>query len=314
MKRIIFVMLLVGGYFASSCHKGTNDQVDDKPIVVDTPKYVFDPGSAPQEISGRFSFTEGASVDKDGNVFFVDQPNNQIWKYATDGSLSLFMDNAGHSNGMFIGNDGKLLACADEHNELWQIDIATHAVKVLVNNYMGKLLNGPNDVWMQANGTMYFTDPFFSRPWWTREKKSQLASQGVYYLPAGSTMPVEVIDSLHTPNGIVGTPDGKYLYVSDVTGGKTYKYTINTDGKLSDAKLFCRQGSDGMALDNFGNIYLTYAKEGVNVYNPKGEKIATIPVPKITSNVCFGGKDKNVLFITAQGSIYTIKMNVKGVE
>jgi gluconolactonase len=313
LNRPFLLYLLLIVVVLASCGKGAR-KPDDLPVVIDTPKTLFNLDSLPHEISNRFTFTEGASVDKDGNVFFVDQPNSQIWKYATNGTLSLFMDHSGYSNGMFIDKNGKLIACADEHNELWEIDIATHAVKVLVTNYMGKLLNGPNDVWVHPNGTIYFTDPFYARAWWTRVKKTQLTSEGVYYMPAGAAAPVELVDTLKKPNGILGTPDGKFLFVADISANLTYKYTINADGKLSNGKLFCRDGSDGMALDNFGNLYLTNGNDGVHVYNTKGEKVITIPVPKIPSNVCFSGKDKNILFITARQSIYTLKMNVKGVE
>jgi gluconolactonase len=135
----------------------------------------------------------------------------------------------------------------------------------------------------------------------------------VYYLPKGKRAPIPVADDLVKPNGIVGTPDGQTLYVADIMAGKTYKYHIKPDGGLSDKQLFVNQGSDGMTLDNQGNVYLT--GKGVTVYNPRGEKILHIPITdKWTANVCFGGKDRSILFITASESVYTLKTLVKGVE
>ena len=124
---------------------------------------------------------------------------------------------------------------------------------------------------------------------------------------------IRVDSEITKPNGIVGTPDGRYLYVADIGAWKTYRYDINNDGSLTNKTLFAHEGSDGMTIDDLGNIYLT--GNGVTVYNSKGEKIEHIDVPeKWTGNICFGGKDKTMLFITASKSLYTIQTVVKGVE
>jgi gluconolactonase len=174
-------------------------------------------------------------------------------------------------------------------------------------------MNGPNDIWIDNKGGIYLTDPYYQRPWWTRTKPD-LDGQKVYYLPNGAEQPFIVDADLKQPNGIVGTPDGKYLYVADIAANKTYKYTINKYGTLRDRQLFVEQGSDGMTLDEKGNVYLTGSK-GVTIYDPQGKMIGLIPVPeKWTANLCFGGANKDVLFITASTAIYIVKMNVKGVE
>jgi len=271
----------------------------------------YDKLNKPQLISKQFSFTEGASVDKMGNVFFTDQPNNKIWEYSTDGKLSVFLDSAGRSNGMYFDNKGNLVTCADEHEQLWSIS-PDKKVKVLLKDYQGHLMNGPNDIWIDNKGGIYMTDPYYQRPWWTRTKPD-LDGQKVYYLPKGKSQPFIVDADLKQPNGIVGTPDFKYLYVADIAGNKTYKYTINNDGTLSDRKLFVEQGSDGMTLDEKGNVYLT--GKGVTIYDPQGKKIGHININEPwTANLCFGGANKDVLFITASTAIYTVKMNVRGIE
>ncbi len=115
------------------------------------------------------------------------------------------------------------------------------------------------------------------------------------------------------PNGIVGTPDGKYLYVSDLGAQKTYRYAINKDASLSEKTLMFNKGSDGMTLDERGNIYIT--GKGVTIYSPDGKLIANVPnTDNWTGNVVFAGKNRDVLFITASKSVYTLKMNVRGVE
>ena len=269
-------------------------------------------GATLQKISSQFSFTEGASVDKKGNVFFTDQPNDKIWKYDVNGKLSVFMDKTGRSNGTYFDHKGNLLTCADEKNEIWSIN-PKGKVTVVLKDFEGHRLNGPNDLWEDLKGGIYFTDPYYQRPYWTRTEP-EIKGEKVYYLPKGKKNVFVVADDLLQPNGIVGTPDGKFLYIADIKADKTYKYKTNPDGTLSDKQLFCNQGSDGMTLDNHGNVYLT-GTVGVTVYNKQGEKIKVIGVPsKWTANLCFGGKKKNILFITASESVYTIEMNVRGVE
>ncbi|MGZ3965848.1 MAG: SMP-30/gluconolactonase/LRE family protein [Mucilaginibacter sp.] len=273
---------------------------------------LYDPATKPQLISKQFSFTEGASVDKKGNVFFTDQPNDKIWEYDTDGKLTVFMDKAGRSNGMYFDKKGNLVTCADEKDQLWSIS-PTKEVTVLLTDYKGHLFNGPNDVWIAPGGGLYLSDPYYHRDYWTRTKPD-LDGEKVYYLAKGGKEPVIVADDLKRPNGIVGTPDGKFLYVADIDANKTYKYKINKDGSLIDKTLFVEQGSDGMTLDKRGDVYLT-GRGGVTVYSPEGQKLALIPIPEPwTANLCFGGKNKDVLFITASKAIYMLQMKVKGVE
>lgn len=268
-------------------------------------------GAKLQLISDQFSFTEGPAVDKNGNIFFTDQPNNKIWKYDTDGKLSVFMDSAGRSNGMYFDKKGNLITCADEHNQIWRI-APNGKVTVLLTDLNGLHFNGPNDLWIHpTNGAIYFTDPYYQRDYWTR-KSPEITGQKVYYLQK-SKAPVVVADNLVQPNGIIGTPDGKYLYVADIKANKTFKYNIAADGSLTNQTLFAPKGSDGMTIDNMGNIYLT--GKGVTVYDPQGKLIEHIDVPGAwTANITFGGKMKNILFITASKAVYILEMKVKGVQ
>ena len=198
------------------------------------------PGAVPKLVSSQFSFTEGPAVDKKGNIFFTDQPNDKIWKYGTDGKLSVFMDNSGRSNGLYFDRKGNLLACADEKNELWSIS-PNKKITVLIKDSNGKKLNGPNDLWVHPGGTIYFTDPYYQRPWWTR-KTPDIEGEKVYLLREKDKKPVVASDDVVKPNGIVGTPDGNYLYVADIGAGKTYRYYIEKDGSLNNRQLICRTG------------------------------------------------------------------------
>lgn len=264
------------------------------------------------KVSNAYSFTEGPASDKAGNVYFTDQPNDKIIKWnAEDNTLSIFKEPAGRANGLYFDHNGNLLAAADEKNELWRIDKDGN-VDTLLTNYNGKKLNGPNDIWVDPKGGIYFTDPYYQRDYWSRTA-AELEDKNVYYI-APDTKKVSVVASdLVQPNGIIGTPDGKTLYVADIGDKKTYTFTINKDGTLTNRKLFTKMGSDGMTIDNLGNVYLT--GEGVTVFNTKGEQIHHIPIDENwTANITFGGKNQDVLFITAMGAIYTLKMNVNGVR
>jgi gluconolactonase len=267
-------------------------------------------GAKLTKLADTFKFTEGPAVDSEGNVFFTDQPNNRIHKWSIDGKLSVFLNDAGRSNGLYFDKSGNLYACADLNNELWMID-TKGKVTVLVKDYKGKKLNGPNDLWIDPKGGIYFTDPFYKRDYWKRGPMEQDGQHVYYFSPDRKTL-IRVTNDLVQPNGIIGTPDGKMIYVADIGGRKTYSYTINTDGTLSNKKLLTSMGSDGMTIDNEGNIYLT--GKGVTVFNSAGEKIEQIDVPAgWTANVTFGGKDRQTLFITAQTSLYSIRMRTKGV-
>jgi len=262
-------------------------------------------------VGDGYKFTEGPTVDPEGNVYFTDQPNDRIVKWSTDGKLTDFLKPAGRSNGMYFAPDGKLLACADNANELWELDSAGQH-KVLLKEFEGIRLNGPNDLWVDRNGTIYFTDPYYQRPWWEHKKQPQ-RKQSLYKSDRDGSNLVCVDDALVQPNGIIGDSERKLLYVADIGDRKTYRYKISGDGQLLDRQIFCRQGSDGMTIDSEGNLYLT-GSAGVYVYNPDGQLIETIAVPKPwTANVCLGGADRKTLFITASDSVYTVPVRYAGI-
>lgn len=257
-----------------------------------------------------YSFTEGPSVASDGRVFFTDQPNDKIDVWSETGRIYTFLQSSERSNGTYFNKNGELVTCADLHNRLiaYSMDGKPHT---LVEGFDGKHLNGPNDLWITPTGGIYFSDPYYLRNYWEVGHKEVQKARAVYYRsPEGKV--IRVINDYKQPNGLVGTPDGKILYVSDINDGKIWKYTINADGTLSNKKLFAREGSDGMTIDNRGNVYLT--NKYVSVYNPDGENIARIEIPEQPSNLCFAGKKRNILFITARTSVYTLKMAVKGTE
>ena len=267
------------------------------------------PGAKLEKLSGEFKFTEGPTCDAAGNVFFTDQPNNRIMKWSLDGQLSTFLQPAGRANGMYFDKQGNLIACADEKTELWSI-IPDGKHTVLAKEFNGQRLNGPNDVWVRPAGGLYFTDPFYKRDWWDYNERPQ-DGEHVYFLSADRKTLKRVTTDLVQPNGLIGTPDGKTLFVADIRAGKTWAYDIQPDGTLGNKRLRCKLGSDGMTLDTEGNLYLT--GKGVIAFDQTGKQIGHISVPEPwTANVSFGGKDHRTLFITASTGLYSIRTKYAG--
>ncbi|MDF0644628.1 MAG: SMP-30/gluconolactonase/LRE family protein [Nitrospira sp.] len=271
---------------------------------------VVAPGAVLRKLAGDFEFTEGPTCDAEGNVFFTDQPNDRIMRWNAEGGLSTFLQPAGRANGMYFDFKGNLIACADERNALWSI-APDGQVTVVLSEYRGKSLNGPNDVWVRADGAIYFTDPFYRRRWWKHDKMPQ-DGQHVYFLSADRRQLVRVTDDLQQPNGLIGTPDGTTLYVADIGAGKTYRYDMEQDGRLRGKRLIAEYGSDGMTLDEEGHLYLT--GDGVRVVDRDGRQVEQIVVPEEawTANVSFCGRDRRMLFITAGKGLYGIKLRVSG--
>jgi gluconolactonase len=353
MKRRLFLLLgILSLLVFYSCKKDTKN-LEECACSTDGPKFegestFFDPSClvSPRQqgkldtLAKGFGFTEGPAVDKQGNVFFTDQPNDKIYRWdALTGKVSTFLINTGRSNGMAFDKNGYLIACADMHGELWKI-APNGSHTVLVSNYNGKLLNGPNDVWINPlSGGMYITDPMFPRDYWdTNDPRrignanwppthSEQAATGkggyVYYLAPGSNQLVRVTteamgwDSDSWPNGVVGTPDGKKLYVNkwaaDNMGG-TWVFDIKPDGTLTNMKKFIGMGGDGMSMDESGNVYISNGL-GVTAFDPKGNRILNIPTGSGATNNVFAGEDQKTLFITGPvDRVTAVKMKVKGVE
>ena len=294
MKNVTMILLSI---LLASCHR---------PASLER---LLQPGAQLEKVADGFLFTEGPAADAEGNLFFTDQPNNRIMRLGVDGALTTYLQPSGRSNGLYFDREGRLWACADERNQLWRVDAAGAPV-VMLDGYEGRKLNGPNDLWISPDGTIYFTDPWYARPWWDHSEEPQ-DCRAVYRFHPQTGELTRVAGDLVQPNGIVGTPDGRILYVADIDDHKTWRYDIDSDGTLSGKTLFCELGSDGMTIDSRGNLYLT--GHGVTVYDRRGRLVGNIPVPESwTANVCFGGPGHRELFITASKGVYRMRMSTSG--
>lgn len=309
MNRKCYGLLLFLLLFAFvGCEKeqaNSNEETGEKgnkDITANAEKLsVVAPGAKIEKRAGGFGFTEGPA-DEYGTIFFTDEENDSIHILSPDGSLTTFHTNTGQGTGLAFDSDGSLIVCEQdkEYHRLLSIHPDGRET-VLIDSYQGKPLNAPNDLWIAPGGGIYFTDPY-----WGKEQ----GLSRVYYLSPDRSKLIPVIDDMVRPNGAAGTPDGKKLYVIDAGRKETYVYSIKADGTLYDKKFFAPEGVDGMTIDSEGNVYITTG--GITVYNSEGEKIDTIHIPESPSNLCFGGKDKQTLFITARTSLYSIRMRVKG--
>ncbi len=267
---------------------------------------VLKPGAEIRTLSQEFAFTEGPVSDISGTVYFSDIPNQKIHIWTLDGQLKTFREQSGGANGLYFDAKGAMIACEGTARRLTRHPMKGDDVEVLVDQFEGKKLNSPNDLWIDPQGGIYFTDPRYGN------REGMELGEHVYYIKPGGKDVIRVVDDMIRPNGLIGTPDGKLLYITDNGGRKTWVYKIGPDGRLTEKKLFCEKGSDGMTIDSKGNVYLTSG--ALLVYNPKGELIEEIKFPEAPANVCFGGPKEAVIFVTARKGLYAVDAAVHGVR
>lgn len=263
-----------------------------------------------KKLAGDMKFTEGPVADGKGKVYYSDIPNNRIM--AWDGKENkVWRENSGGANGLKIDKDGNLVACEGGNRRITRISVADQKVTVLADAFDGRKLNSPNDLAIDAKGGIYFTDPRYGK-----RDGMELDKEAVYYIVPGGGKVMRVADDLTRPNGI--HIDKDKLYVADAGGSKTWVYGMNADGTLKDKKEFCTRGSDGMKVDEKGNVYLTTGGK-VEIFSAEGKSIGNIPMPEVEvggrkvregpANLVFDGK---TLYITARTGFYSVEMKVAG--
>jgi gluconolactonase len=263
-----------------------------------------------KKLAGDMKFTEGPVADGKGKVYYSDIPNNRIMVW--DGKENkVWLENSGGANGLKIDKDGNLIVCEGGNRRITKISVADRKVSVLADAYEGKKLNSPNDVALDAKGGIYFTDPRYGK-----RDGMELDKEGVYYLPPGESKVIRVVDDFTRPNGL--HIDKDKMYIADAGAGKTFVYGMNPDGTLKDKKEFCAKGSDGLKVDEKGNVYLTTGGK-VEIFAPDGKSLGNIPMPEVEvggkkvregpANIAFDGK---TLYVTARTGFYSVEMKVAG--
>ena len=264
------------------------------------------PGAEVEVVADGFVFTEGPVWDGSG-LLFSDVRVNKIMRYTPEEGVSLFIDDIG-TNGLYFDNEGHLIVCGNlRDRQLYRIGEGGERI-VLADRVDGKRLNAPNDCWIDPQGGIYFTDPRYR----TREVM-ELDVEILYYLTAEGVLLVADPD-YERPNGLIGTADGKTLYVADFAGEFINRYDIESPGVLTNRVRFAESRCDGMTLDVHGNLYLTNRE--VEIYRPDGSRLGSIPLPGEggATNVTFGGTDRKTLYITGGQRLMKLDMQVAGIS
>jgi gluconolactonase len=267
-----------------------------------------------------------------GYLLFSDIGANAIYKWTADGKLSVFLEHSGYnstdvsqlqtkgylssfngrmytgafgSNGLTFDPQGRLLWCAQGDRAIVRLEKDGKTRTVLADHFEGKRLNRPNDLVVKSDGAIYFTDPRSNNPGASME----LATSAVFLLPPNGKL--QMIESEYQPNGIVFSPDEKYLYVGG--GGKIWRYDVKADDTVSNRKVFYPDtGCDGMKMDQKGNLYC--ASRGIEIFSPEGKHLGTIQTPDNLTNFAFGDADGKTLYITSKRTLSRIRLNNPGVR
>jgi gluconolactonase len=270
-----------------------------------------------ERLASGMKFTEGPvwfDDDAGGYLLFSDIPSNQIKRWSEKDGLSTFREPSNQSNGNYRDAEGRLITCEHAARRVTRTE-KDGKITVLADALNGKKLNSPNDAVVKSDGSIWFTDPPYGTP------KGQAKEQDknyVFRLDPKTKELTAVIADCDMPNGLAFSPDEKTLYVAD--SGKPHhirSFTVGQDGKsVSDGKVFCTIDAgapDGIRVDTAGRVYSS-AKDGVQVFAPDGKLIGKILLAETAANLCFGGKEKSDLYITAQGALYRIKLSTTGAQ
>ena len=283
-------------------------------------------GNAPvKQLATGFDWVEGPVWFGDGGyLLFSDIPNNRIMRWMPGEGISIYREPSNYSNGHTRDRQGRLISC--EHGER-RVSRTEHdgSISVIADRFDGKRLNSPNDVIVKSDGSIWFTDPHYGiMTDYEGYRSEQELPCNVYRVDPDTDQIEAVVTDMACPNGLAFSPDESILYVADT--GKMHDpdadqhiraYTVSQDGNAaSDGRKFYTIDpgcSDGFRLDTEGNIWSS-AADGVHCISPEGKLLGKILVPELVSNLCFGGRAKHELYITATTSIYRVTLNRSGVQ
>ena len=266
------------------------------------------------------AWAEGPVYFSDGDyVVWSDIPNDRMMRWSISEGASVFRVPAGYTNGNYRDRQGRLVSC--EHgNRCISRTEADGSVVTLVDRYDGNRLNSPNDLVVKSDGTIWFTDPPYGilSDHEGHKAESELGANYVFRFDPETDELRIVGDDFDRPNGLCFSPDESILYVADSGEPRHIRAFDVVDGEhISNGRIFAvvRPGMpDGFRVDTKGNLF-TSAWDGIQVYSSEGELLGKVLVPEErTANCSFGGPDKSRLFITADRSLYSIKLNVTGAQ
>ena len=259
-------------------------------------------------VADGFFFTEGPTWrEAEGRLLFTDIPLSTIYELTAMETTEPFRENSGMANGLDSDVDGLLLA-AEHQTRRVSRTLADGTIVDVATEYMGDLLNSPNDIAVRSDGTIYFTDPPYGIDPVTEQ---ELDFNGVFRVAPDGALTAEWKGALESrPNGLVLSPDESILYVAETTTG-VMMFDVNADGSLANERDFVEMllGADGMAMDTGGNLFVS-AATGVQVYAPDGSLWGAIELPggAVPANCAFGGADARTLYITARSELFQVRL------
>jgi gluconolactonase len=249
-------------------------------------------------------------------VLFSDIPNDRVLRYdEVSERTDVFLTPAGFSNGRTVDRHGRFVAC--EHGER-RVTRTEHdgSVTVLATAYQGHRLNSPNDVVEHSDGSIWFTDPSYGihSDYEGHEAPSEINSRNVYRIDQDGSDLTAVVDDFAQPNGLAFSSDERQLFIVDSQRNHIRVFDVD-HGKLRGGDVFCAddQGYDGIRFDHLGRLWGA-AHDGLHCYDPDGTLIGKLRLPEITSNLTFGGRQRNHLYITATRSLYSLRVNFRSVR
>jgi sugar lactone lactonase YvrE len=262
----------------------------------------------PERIATGFQFTEGPCwmEDAGGYLLFSDIDANKVYKWSPTTGVKEFIANSGKSNGLATDGYGTLYLAQQGNRQIGKQKV-DGSIETLCSTFGGKRLNSPNDLVVNKNGSIFFTDPDYG----VTPANKELTFNGVYILQNGKTEPKLLINDLPKPNGIALSPDEWNLYVCDSELKKVFAYEMKSESEIRRKYEFATFSGeiDGIKTDLDGNVYVVVSEVGIQVFSPKGELKQTINLPEKTRNLCWGDQYRNTLYITAGNSLYRMKIN-----
>lgn len=266
-----------------------------------------------ERLATDMQFTEGpvwVRARGGGYLVFSDIPADELKKWSPAEGLSTFRKPSQNANGNTVDRQGRLLSCEHSGRRVSRLEHDGTLVTV-VDRFGDKRFNSPNDIAVKSDGSLWFTDPDYGLRGQPRDY------DGCYvfrYDPKTAALTVLVTD-FDKPNGICFSPDEKRLYVADSGKPRHIRvFDVQRDGTVANGRVFCviDQGvPDGIRCDAAGRVWSS-AGDGVHIFAPDGRLIGKILVPETPANLCFGGRDGRMLFITARKSLYAIPVRVRG--